>query len=184
MKKLILALALALLLTSVGAWAEVVETVESEWVAPAAGDPITLEKDLGVLIENVYYPVFQPVDALLAALGEPLEIISSPSCVFEGEDFEYDYEFCSVFTNPIDGVDVWYEFYIFDVGVTTTRGLAIGDTVERMLELYGEDYYMEGEGMYTYSLSGDPEDYSSPCLIIEAADGLIVTIDIYYPTNI
>ena len=182
MKKLIAVLMMLLVIAGAAALAETTEN--EEWIAPLAGEPVTLEKDLGVLIDNVYYPVYQPVAALLEALGEPLEMISSPSCVFEGEDFEYDYEYGSVFTSPIDGPDVWYEFYIFDVSVTTTRGLAVGDTIERMLELYGEGYYMEGEGIYTYSLSGDPEDLLSPCLIIEEQEGLIVTIDIYYPTNI
>ena len=188
MKKLILALVLALVMTGAFAYAETAadETVaaEGEWIAPAAGEAVTLEKDLGVLIENVFYPVYTPVDELMAVIGEPLETISSPSCVFEGEDFEFDYEYGSLFTNPIDGKNVWYEFYIFDVGMSTSRGLSVGDTVEKMLELYGDGYYAEGEDMYTYSLSGDPEDYGSPCLIFEAEEGLIVTIDIYYPTNI
>lgn len=159
-------------------------TEEAVWTAPAAGEALTLEKDLGVVVDGVFYPVFQPADGLLAALGEPVETVSSPSCVFDGEDREHVYEYGSIYTNPIDGADVWYEFYIYDMGMTTTRGLSVGDSVEKMLELYGEGYYSEGEGMYTYSLSGDPEDYGSPCLIFESEDGVIVTIDIYYPTNI
>lgn len=173
-----MALAIALLALGMGALAEAV------WMPPQAGEPVSMEKDLGVMVNDVFYPVYQPVDALLAALGEPEETISSPSCVFEGEDFEHDYAFGSLFTSPIDGANIWYEFYIDGEGMTTTRGLAVGDSVERMLELYGESYYSEGEGMYTYSLSGDPEDYASPCLIFETADGVVTTIDVYYPTNI
>lgn len=180
MKKLAFVLALVLMMIPFGALAETAEA----WTAPAAGEALSLEKDLGVVVNDVFYPVFQPVDGLLAALGEPLETISSPSCVFEGEDREHAYEYGSIYTNPIDGADVWYEFYIYDMGMSTTRGLSVGDSVEKMLELYGEGYYSEGEGMYTYSLSGDPEDYGSPCLIFESEDGVIVTIDIYYPTNI
>lgn len=178
MKKLVIWLVIVLMATPLCAWAE------GEWTAPQAGDPIAMEKDLGVLVDGVFYPVLQPVDALMAALGEPQETIASPSCVFEGEDFEFDYAFGSLFTSPIDGANVWYEFYIFDAGMATTRGLAVGDSVERMLELYGDGYYCEGEGMYTYSLSGDPEDYASPCLIFETDGGVITTIDVYYPTNI
>ena len=104
--------------------------------------------------------------------------------MFAGEDFEFSYVFGSISTNPIDGENIWYDFYIYDLGVSTTRGLSVGDSVEKMLELYGDGYYCEGEGMYTYSLSGDPEDMGSPCLIFESADGFITAMDIYYPTNI
>jgi len=178
MKKIAILLAMLLAMIPFAMAEEVV------WMAPAAGEALTLEKDLGVVVDGVFYPVFQPVDALLDALGEPGETVSSPSCVFDGEDREHVYEYGSIYTNPIDGADVWYEFYIYDMGMATTRGLSVGDGVDKMLELYGEGYYSEGEGMYTYSLSGDPEDYGSPCLIFESEDGVIVTIDIYYPTNI
>ena len=189
MKKLFSAIIALVMLFSFSAIAEeelpsVVTEDGAEWIAPANGEPVTLEKDLGVIVNGVFYQVYCPAEPLVAALGEPAETLSSPSCVFEGEDYEYNYDYGSIYSSPIDGMNIWYEFYIFDAGMTTSRGLAVGDTVEKMLELYGENYYSEGEGMYTYSLSGDPEDYASPCLIFETEEGVIVTIDVYYPTNI
>ena len=189
MKKLVSALIVLMMLVCAAAFAEeapvvIVTEDGAEWIAPANGEPVTMEKDLGVIVNGVYYQVYCPAEPIVAALGEPVETVSSPSCVFVGEDFEYNYEYGSIYSSPIDEMNIWYEFYIFDAGITTTRGLSVGDTVEKMLELYGENYYSEGEGMYTYSLSGDPEDYGSPCLIFESEDGVIVTIDIYYPTNI
>ena len=189
MKKIVSALVAIILLMCFAAFSEEEVTViinedGSEWTAPANSEPVSLEKDLGVIVNGVFYKVYSPAEPLIAALGEPSETISSPSCVFVGEDFEYAYEYGSVYSSPIDEQNIWYEFYIFDTGMTTSRGLAVGDTVEKMLELYGENYYSEGEGMYTYSLSGDPDDYASPCLIFETEDGIIVTIDVYYPTNI
>ena len=189
MKKLICAILIALMTLTASAETAAILTADGmEWTAPAAGEAVTLEKDLGVIVENVYYSIYTPAGLLVTALGEPVETISSPSCVFEGEDFEYNYDFGSIYSSPIEGEDIWYDFYIFDAifdaGISTTRGLSVGDTVEKMLELYGENYYAEGEGMYTYSLSGVPGDMSSPCLIFESADGLITAMDIYYPTNI
>lgn len=189
MKKLISALVALVLLVCFTAFAEeeavvIVNEDGSEWIAPANGDPVTMEQDLGVIVNGVFYKVYCPAEPLIAALGEPVETISSPSCVYVGEDFEYAYEYGSVYSSPIDEMNIWYEFYIYDVGMATTRGLCVGDTVEKMLELYGENYYSEGEGMYTYSLSGDPDDYASPCLIFDTEDGIVVTIDVYYPTNI
>lgn len=188
MKKILSAILIALMalmiLNASAETAAILTPDGMEWTAPAAGEAVTLEKDLGVIVENVYYSVYTPAGLLVTALGEPAETVSSPSCVFEGEDFEYNYDFGSIYSSPIEGEDIWYDFYIFDIGISTTRGLSVGDTVEKMLELYGENYYAEGEGMYTYSLSGIPGDMSSPCLIFESADGLITAMDIYYPTNI
>lgn len=186
MKKLLSAILTALLVLTFSACAETVILTPDgmEWTAPAAGEAVSLEKDLGVVVENVFYGVYTPAGLLVTALGEPVETVSSPSCVFEGEDFEYNYDFGSIYSSPIGGEDIWYDFYIFDAGVSTTRGLSVGDSVEKMLELYGENYYAEGEGMYTYSLSGIPGDMASPCLIFESADGFITAMDIYYPTNI
>lgn len=188
MKKILSAILIALMalmiLNASAETAAILTPDGMEWTAPVAGEAVTLEKDLGVIVENVYYSVYTPAGLLVTALGEPVETVSSPSCVFEGEDFEYNYDFGSIYSSPIEGEDIWYDFYIFDIGISTTRGLSVGDTVEKMLELYGENYYAEGEGMYTYSLSGIPGDMSSPCLIFESADGLITAMDIYYPTNI
>lgn len=164
--------------------AVIVTEAGREWTAPEYGDPLTLEGDLGFVINGVYYGVYSPVESLLSALGEPEEIISSPSCVFVGEDFEYDYAFGSLFTSPIDEKNIWYEFYVFDAGLVTTRGLAVGDSADRIIERYGANYYSEGDGMYTYSLSGDEQDYASPCIIFETAEDVIISIDIYYPTNV
>lgn len=164
--------------------AAIVTETGKEWITPADGEALTLERDLGLVINGVYYGVYSPVEGLLATLGEPEETISSPSCVFVGEDFEYDYAFGSLFTSPIDEKNIWYEFYIFDVGMVTTRGLAVGDSAEKIVEKYGTNYYSEGDGMYTYSLSGDPQDYASPCMIFETAEDVIISIDIYYPTNV
>lgn len=188
MKKILSAILIALMalmiLNASAETAAILTPDGMEWTAPAAGEAVTLEKDMGVIVENVFYSVYSPAGLLVTALGEPVETVSSPSCVFEGEDFEYNYAFGSIYSSPIEGEDIWYDFYIFDIGISTTRGLSVGDTVEKMLELYGENYYAEGEGMYTYSLSGIPGDMSSPCLIFESADGLITAMDIYYPTNI
>lgn len=189
MKKLALILVAILMLSGFSALAEeepaaIVTEEGAEWIAPTNGEPVSMEKDLGVIVNGVFYQVYRPAEPLVAALGDPTDVFSSPSCVYVGEDYEYAYEMGSIYSSPIDEANIWYEFYIFDGGIATTRGLAVGDTVEKMLELYGEGYYSEGEGMYTYSLSGDPEDYASPCLIFETEDGVIVTIDVYYPTNI
>ena len=93
-------------------------------------------------------PNFTAAQPLVEALGEPLEQMASPSCVFEGEDREFVYEYGSLYTNPIEGTDIWFDFYITAPGMATSRGLSVGDTVEKMLELYGR-YIVE------FSQAGD-----------------------------
>ena len=153
------------------------------YTAPEPGAPLALETDLGLLVDGVWYPILNDFAPLLAALGEPTDLVAAPSCVFKGEDKEFVYDGMSVYTNPLGEVDVWYEAYITGAGFQTARGIGIGSAREDVLAAYGENYYLEGEDMLTYSLSGDPEDYASPCLVFTLTDGAVSCIDIYYPTN-
>ena len=153
------------------------------YTAPEPGAPLALETDLGLLVDGVWYPILNDFAPLLAALGEPTDLVAAPSCVFKGEDKEFVYDGMSVYTNPLGEIDVWYEAYITGADFRTARGIGIGAALEDVLAAYGENYYLEGEDMLTYSLSGDPEDYASPCLVFTLTGGAVSCIDIYYPTN-
>ncbi len=176
MLKRTMILVLCLMALSTMATAEVYEVPEN-------GAPLTLEGDMGLLIDGVWYPILNSFEALKEALGEPNDVISAPSCVFRGEDKEFVYEGMSIYTNPFGELDVWYEAYITDEGFTTTRGIGFGASAEDILAAYGDHFYIEGEGMMTYSISGVPEDYMSPCIIFELKDDVVICVDIYYPTN-
>lgn len=145
--------------------------------------PFTLD-DVGVIVEGEFYPIFGAADELLSALGEPLTESSAPGCVYEGFDREFEYACGALYTCPYEGVDTWYEFYITAPGVETARGIEVGDAVEDVYAAYGQNFYDEGGGMFTYSISGDPDDLGSPCVIFGVENGVVVLIDIYYPINI
>lgn len=149
-----------------------------------AAASFTLEDDMGVTVEGTFYPILSPVDALLTALGEPIQAASAPACVCEGLDWEYTYDMGSLYTCPMDGQDTWYEFYITAKGASTARGISIGDSLQAVYDAYGEDYYDEGGGMITYSVSGIAGDLASPCIIFGIEEGTVVLIDVYYPINI
>ncbi len=159
-------------------------SIPTQAQAPEAASAFTLEGDLGVTVEGAFYPILSPVDALLSALGEPIQAASAPACVYEGLDWEYTYDAGSLYTCPMDGRDVWYEFYITAQGASTARGISIGDPLQAVYDAYGEDYYDEGGGMITYSVSGIPGDLASPCIIFGIEEGAVVLIDVYYPINI
>jgi len=155
------------------------------YAPPEPGAAFTLEGDMGVLVDGVFYKILADFAPLREALGEPVEVASAPSCVFVGEDREFAYDGAYIFTNPAGERDVWYELFITGEGFSTARGLRVGDSFERLRELYGEPHYWEGERMATYSVSGEEGDYESPCMMIELdGEGLVVTIDLYYPTNV
>ena len=157
---------------------------EEPFAAPDPASPLTLEGDMGLLVENTWYPILNDFTPLKEALGEAEDIIAAPSCVFQGEDKEFVYDGMSVFTNPLGALDVWYEVCITGEGYTTVRGIGVGSSRNEIIAAYGQNYYMEGENVMTFSVSGIEGDYESPCVMFELTeDGLVSCIDIYFPTN-
>lgn len=156
------------------------------WTAPAPGDPFTLEYDMGLCIDGTWFPIVNDFDGgLHQLLGEELDMMAAPSCAFKGDDKEFVFDGMSIYTNPLGDMDVWMEAYITGGDWTTARGIGIGATVDDILAAYGENYYHEGgnEDIMTYSISGKPNDYASPCTIFTLEDGAVIAIDIYYNTN-
>ena len=176
MMKKALALVLCALLALTAALAE-------GYTAPEAGSPLTLEGDMGLVVDGAWYGILNDYAALEGALGEADDCIAAPSCVFKGDDKEFVYDGMSIYTNPLGDMDVWMEAYITAGDWTTTRGIGIGSTADDILAAYGDGYYSDNEDMMTYSLSGDPGDYASPCIMFTLEDGVVSCIDIYYPTN-
>lgn len=154
------------------------------WTAPAAGDPLGLEGDLGLYLNDTWFPILNDFDGgLHETLGQELDMMAAPSCAFKGDDKEFVYEGMSIYTNPLGDMDVWMEAYITAGDWTTTRGIGIGATKDDVIAAYGDGFYSDTDDMMTYSISGDPTDYASPCIIFTLEDDAVVCIDIYYPTN-
>lgn len=162
------------------------------WTAPEAGSEFTEAGDIGIAIDGNWYNLMNSFDfyeeypgsGLHEALGEPLDTLVSPSCAFKGDDKEFDYDGIAVYTNPYGGgaVDVLMELVIDGGDWTTSRGIGIGATADDIVAAYGDGYFEEGS-MIVYSISGDPDDMQSPCIMFTMEDGAVTLIDIYYPTN-
>ena len=79
-----------------------------------------------------------------AVLPEAASLYTVPSCAIEGTDNVYNYEAFEI-TAYDDGTgEVIYSIYIIDPNTATPEGLVLGDSLERVLELYGEDYERNG----------------------------------------
>ena len=186
MFKKILALTLCalMLLTSAMAMAE-------SWTAPEVGSPLDEYNDLGLFVGDHWYPIMFPfayveelpeVTGLQDAMGEPLDVLASPSCAFKGEDVEFQYDGISIYTNPLGDYDIWMEAHITGGDWTTARGIGIGATVDEITAAYGEGF-ADGEDIITYNVANDPYDTGSPNVQFILEDGVVIEFDIYYPTN-
>ena len=85
-----------------------------------------------------------------SVLGEYSELSEVPSCAFEGNDKVYNYETFELTAYIDEKEEHIYSIYFIDPNLPTTEGLCMGDTVEDMKSLYGEDYEMVGTA-YDYT---------------------------------
>lgn len=83
-------------------------------------------------------------------IGTPLTQFSSPSCAFTGDDTVYDYGSYQITTYDANGTEIFTGVYIMDTSISTKEGVKIGDLLEDMKRVYGEDY-VENYGAYTYT---------------------------------
>jgi len=115
------------------------EAEETEAPVAASDDPycITLE---GVIL--VPGEAYDP-DALPA----PDSVYQVPSCAIEGTDNVYSFPTFEVTAFDDGSGEVIYSVVIIDPNVATDEGLLLGDKVERVIELYGENYEESGTAM-------------------------------------
>lgn len=72
------------------------------------------------------------------------DVAEVPSCAFGGNDNVYNFKVFEL-TAYVDGDEERvYSIYFIDPNLPTTEGLCLGDTVDDMKSLYGENYEEEG----------------------------------------
>lgn len=100
-----------------------------------------------------YNDVAMAVDAdasqVVEKLGEPDSYFEYASCAFEGLDKVYTYGSFEVNTYPMEDKDCISTIIFKDDMITTKEGVGIGDSVDKMKEIYGEATE-ENTGMYVY----------------------------------
>ena len=112
-----------------------------------------------------------------ASLNMPKEkdYAEMESCVFAGLDKEYTYDHYVISTYPEGETDKVKSVYFLDEEVQTAEGVKIGDTYERMVEVYGENY-QNSDNQYTYE-----KEKTQIIFLIE--DNVISQIEYNYVTE-
>ena len=109
-----------------------------------------------------------PAEAVVAALGEPLEYSESTSCAFDGLDKQYKYDSFYLETYPLNGKDYVYGWWFVDDLVETEEGICIGSAQADVEAAYGAENYNGSNAFQIKKGSG------SLTIILE--DGVVTSI--------
>ena len=110
-------------------------------------------KGYAYICNDVVIEVDAEATPIIDALGEADSYFESPSCAFEGIDKTYTYGSIEVDTYPMEEKDYISAIVFKDDSVTTLEGVGIGDSVDKVKEVYGADGKGEG-GMLVYMKDG------------------------------
>ena len=138
---------------------EMVQEVESE--EQAAEENTASYKGYAYMHDGVAIEIDAQADVIIEQLGEPLSYFEAPSCAFEGIDKIYTYSSFEVETYPLNEKDYVSLVTLKDDSVATTEGVSIGDTVDKVKEVYGSEC-TEESGMIIYK-----KDNMKLCFIIQ-----------------
>lgn len=173
MKKKIMMLCLSMVLLLTGCGGSDVKTIEGEAQAATTGKAAEAEvqeqgdakaqeevqeaeaayKGYAYIHNGVTIEIDAEAAPIIEALGEADSYFESPSCAFEGIDKTYTYGSIEIDTYPTDDKDYISAVIFKDDSVTTTEGVCIGDSLDKVKEVYGEGGEGAG-GMVVYEKDG------------------------------
>ena len=116
------------------------------------------EEDKSEIIveDGVYAFTFNGVELIpgeaFDASGLPAAVATTtiPSCAFSGTDNVYTYDTVEIIAYDEGQGEHLYSVYLLDPNTETAEGLRLGDSLEKMVSLYGEDYVNNGTDEYAY----------------------------------
>lgn len=79
-----------------------------------------------------------------AALPDPEYTYTAPNCALDGNDTVYNYVDIEVAVYDDGKSAVIQSVYIINPNLTTPEGLALGDELNKVKEIYGKEYTVEG----------------------------------------
>ena len=140
MKKKVFAIALALTallaFTACGDGDE--KVIDNKTGSTTGSDSETSTDGFVFEINGVSLPIGAEADDLIEALGEAKSVYEVPSCAFGDLDVIYTYAGFDVETYQEDSVNYISSISLTDDSVSTPEGLSLGDSYDKIAELYGE----------------------------------------------
>ncbi len=96
-----------------------------------------------------------PSEEFIASAGEPIDYMEAPSCIHEGYDKVYFYDWYSITTSPnASGEQYISEFSMLsDAVALKDGGITVGSTAQAVEAVFGT-YYDEQFGIRVYELDG------------------------------
>lgn len=138
-----------------------------------SSEEASVAKGYTFLFNGVEISVDMKMDDLLAKLGTEDSYFEAPSCAFDGMQKIYTYGSMELNTYIGEDGDYLDAIILKDDLISTPEGIRVGDTPEKVVETYGEDY-TDNNGSYTYE-----KDAMKLNFIVE--DGAVVSIQ--YKSN-
>ena len=148
-------------------------TAAAQETTAAQAQGVIPESDTVFTYNGAKVELNTPIDDMLAALGQANEVSSQLSCHGEGEDKTYSYNGFTVNSYPLNGKDYVMEVVVNEAGIPTSKGVAVGDTVSKVTEAYGNNYKAVGV-YYSY----DAGNKKSMQFLIE--NDTVTEIDYFY----
>ncbi len=100
-------------------------------------------KGYAFISKDVVIEMDEEAAPIIEALGEPLSYFEAASCAFEGLDKIYTYSGFEINTYPGKDKDYISSVILKDDSVTTVEGVAIGDSKEKLEQVYGTECTVE-----------------------------------------
>ena len=82
-------------------------------------------------------------------MGKEKKYSETSSCAFSGLDKTYTYDHFELTTYPKDNQEIIGNIYFLDSEVTTKEGVKITDPIDKVIEVYGDNYNQE-DTLFTY----------------------------------
>ena len=135
------------------------------------------EVDIALMIGGEIFYCGDDVTAILEKLGDDYEYSEAMSCAYDGMDKIFSYDDYDIYTYPDGDIDRVSEITIYSKEDSTTKGLKVGDSLDRAKELYGQNPAIRGL-MHVYEIPTDIEGAQSASLNFALESGEITFISI------
>ena len=101
---------------------------------------------------EVGFSVHHDADAVIGKLGDPIDLVETPSCGGGAEpDREYTYAGFKFNTVNENGVNKIVKIVLTDDSVSTPEGISIGSTRDEVIAAYGENFTENATGTLIYT---------------------------------